>query len=142
MNPNILCRTCGASVGFASTGSPGLCRTCVLRARTAKYDAKAVGGRGVHLTDEQRQHRLTTARQDDHNRREAQRIKDEEAEAERQRGLLAKISIGGFKPADDNHLLRVREMEATERSDTCNHGRPTWRQVSLKELDALFLRGR
>lgn len=37
------------------------------------------------LTDEQRQHRLTTARQDDHNRREAQRIKDEEAEAERQR---------------------------------------------------------
>jgi phosphonate transport system substrate-binding protein len=35
-------------------------------------------------------------------------------EAERQRGLLAKISIGGFKPADDNHLLRVREMEATE----------------------------
>jgi len=35
-------------------------------------------------------------------------------EAERQRALLAKISIGGFKPADDNHLLRVREMEATE----------------------------
>ncbi len=35
-------------------------------------------------------------------------------EPERQRGLLAKISIGGFKPADDNHLLRVREMEATE----------------------------
>lgn len=35
-------------------------------------------------------------------------------EAERQRGLLAKISIGGFKPADDNHLLPVREMEATE----------------------------
>lgn len=35
-------------------------------------------------------------------------------EADRQRGLLAKISIGGFKPADDNHLLRVREMEATE----------------------------
>lgn len=35
-------------------------------------------------------------------------------EAERQRGLLAKISIGGFKPADNNHLLRVREMEATE----------------------------
>ena len=38
----------------------------------------------------------------------------EGAEAERQRALLAKISIGGFKPADDNHLLRVREMEATE----------------------------
>jgi phosphonate transport system substrate-binding protein len=35
-------------------------------------------------------------------------------EAERQRALLARISIGGFMPADDNHLLRVREMEATE----------------------------